>query len=83
MTKIQERLAKYRSYQIDELTFRDFYDFILPRLEAEGVFVGVNWSGVRLTGYNLSVSDLKKNLNYWIAQKKATEPDRDGSYHGL
>jgi hypothetical protein len=69
LTTIQASLTKYRPYGIDQIPLDQFYEAVLPRLEAEGLYIGVNWSGSRLTGYNLSVSDLWRNLDYWIARR--------------
>jgi len=62
---IQKRLPKYRQWQITELPFGEFWRR-LDKLERERVQVGVNWSGEHLTGYNLSVADLRAGLEYWI-----------------
>ena len=64
---IQKRLPKYRQWQITEFPLWDFWRR-LDRLEREGVQVGVNWSGPQLTGYNVSVRDLRAGLRYWIDQ---------------
>ncbi len=48
---------------------RQFYDAVLPQLAEENLHVGVNWSGPQLTAYDYSVSDLKRNLDYWIARR--------------
>jgi hypothetical protein len=66
---IQESHPKYRAYLIDETPLAEFRDAILLRLQAQGILVGVNWSGPRLTGYNLPVADLRRNLDYWIAKR--------------
>lgn len=62
---LQKRLPKYRKWQITELTIGEFWGR-LDQLESEGIQVGVNWSGERLTGYNITVADLRVGLNYWI-----------------
>ena len=71
---IQRRLPKYRQWQITEMSFADFWKR-LDELERERVQVGVNWSGERLVGYNVAVSDLREGLRYWI--------DRLGKSHLL
>ena len=62
---IQKRLPKYRQWQITEMPIREFWSR-LEQLENEGVQIGVNWSGQTLKGYNVSVSDLRDGLMYWI-----------------
>jgi hypothetical protein len=67
---IAARLPKYREYLHDETPLPEFHGEVLPALEAEGVLVGVNWSGPRLVGYNLPVADLMRNLDRWIANSR-------------
>jgi hypothetical protein len=66
---IKKHHPKFRAFEFDETPFEAFYRDLLPRLEAEGLLVGINWSGPRLTGYNLPVADLRQNLDYWIAKQ--------------
>jgi hypothetical protein len=62
---IQKRLPKYRQWQITELPLAELWRR-LDKLERERVQVGVNWSGEHLTGYNVSVKDLRAGIEYWI-----------------
>lgn len=62
---IQRRNRKYRQWQITELSLNAFWKG-LDQLEAEGVMVGVTWSGEQLTGYTVTVADLRKGMRYWI-----------------
>jgi len=62
---IQKRIPKYQRWQITELSLGEFWRR-LDQLEQEDVQVGVNWSGSQLTGYNVSVRDLRAGLRYWI-----------------
>ena len=69
---LKQRRRTIRScarFEFDETPLEAFYRDLLPRLEAEGLLVGINWSGPRLTGYNLPVTDLRRNLDYWIAKQ--------------
>lgn len=43
----------YRGFSPVEIPLTEFRERWLPRLEADGLRVGVNWSGVRATGYDL------------------------------
>jgi hypothetical protein len=60
---IRRRLPKYGAYSLTEFSLGEFYD-ALERLEAEGLLVGVNWSGEQLTGYNVPVADVRAALSY-------------------
>jgi len=56
--------AKYATYQVEEISLRDFLDKTLVLLEEENIRVGVNWSGPRLTGHDVSVADVRSNLRH-------------------
>jgi len=62
---IQRRLPKYQQWQITEFTLQEFWRR-LDQLEREGIQVGVNWSGAKLTGYNVSVQSLKAALRHSV-----------------
>lgn len=64
---IQRRLKKYQKWQITEFHFVEFWSR-LDQLEREGIQIGVNWSGPKLVGYNVSVPDLRAGLLYWIGR---------------
>ena len=66
--RIQRNHAKYRSFDCDESDLAAFLGKTLPDLQAEGIHIGVNWSGARLNGYDVSAADLLKNLAYWQAK---------------
>jgi hypothetical protein len=65
LENIQSTHLKYKSYSISEVSLQEFLTENLPLLEAEGISIGVNWSGPRLTGYDLTVLELKANIAYW------------------
>jgi hypothetical protein len=62
---IQQRLPKYRKWEITEMSFTDFWRR-LDKLEREKIQVGTNWSGARLLGYNVPIAELRVGLLYWI-----------------
>jgi hypothetical protein len=68
LDKIQREHAKYRRFVCDEISLASFLEKTLPDLAAENIAIGINWSGERLTGYDVTVAELVKNLEYW--QKK-------------
>ena len=37
-----------------------------PKLTKEGIFIGTNWSGKRLEGYDVSTQDLQAGIEYWM-----------------
>ncbi|MBI5761354.1 MAG: DUF2750 domain-containing protein [Planctomycetales bacterium] len=72
VVKIQATLEKYKAWDIEEIPFDQFYNDVLPRLESERLHIGVNWSGMGLTGYNIPVDDLRRSLDFWIAKREPT-----------
>jgi hypothetical protein len=65
LERVQQSHPKYRNYTVSEMTLDEFLDRTLAKLEEENVSVGVNWSGSRLTGYDLTASELRNNIGYW------------------
>lgn len=61
---------KFRQYDTVESSLAEFVEKILPQLQEEKIHVGVNWSGARLSGYDVSVEDLLANLQYWLDKAK-------------
>jgi len=71
LARIRNHHPKYRQYEIDEIPLSKFLDDVVPQLAAEDIRIGVNWSGKRLTGYDISTDDLQKNIQYWVDKDKA------------
>ena len=67
--KVQSTMPEYAHYSIHEKPFTEFYEQTLPWLEEQHIHIGVNWSGERLSGYDVSVSDLKASLEYWMKKR--------------
>ena len=78
LEKIKKDHPKHSRREITEETLTVFMTDTLPFLEKEGIRVGVNWSGQRLTGFNVTVADPRKNLQHWIDRRNQGEPDADG-----
>ena len=74
LDRIQRGHPKYCSYVCEQISLTSFLEITLPDLAEENISVGVNWSGARLTGYDLSVSDLVRTLEYW--QRSSPPPKR-------
>lgn len=67
--RVRKEHPKYERYEVDEITLSDFLAKTLQLLEAENIRVGVNWSGPRLTGYDLSAIEVRSNINHRAQQK--------------
>jgi hypothetical protein len=66
MAKVQELHPKYAAYAIEEISLSAFLAKTLPLLAEDGVRVGVNWSGARLSGYDVSVDDVRRNISHHV-----------------
>lgn len=69
LEKIQEEHPKYQKYEISQMDFEMFYNW-LPQLAQDKIHIGVNWSGAKLLGYDVPAADLKEGLDYWVEKKK-------------
>jgi hypothetical protein len=65
LEKIQSAHPKYQRYQITEYSLSELESW-LRQLEEDRIHVGVNWSGARLTGYNVAVPELRAALEHQI-----------------
>ena len=68
LDRVQTLHPKYRNYMVDEISLDQFLTKTLSQFREEQIRVGVNWSGRRLTGYDLTADDLERNLKYWLAK---------------
>jgi hypothetical protein len=71
LEKVSKDHPKYLKYQVKELALADFLRW-LPDLGRDGIHIGTNWSGKRLTGYDVEVADLSAGLQYWLDKLKST-----------
>jgi hypothetical protein len=78
LEKIRKTHPKYSKQKIAEEPFPIFVSDTLPFLEKEGIRVGVNWSGQRLTGFDITVADLRRNLQHWIDRRNQGEHGEGG-----
>lgn len=65
LERVQRAHPKFRGYELDETALDAFLTRTLPDLAAENIHVAINWSGARLTGYDVAVAELVRNLDYW------------------
>lgn len=69
--KIISNAKAYETMRVLEIAVDDWLSKWLPDLDRDGLLVGLNWSGSRATGYDLSVADLLRNLD---ARRRLQEP---------
>jgi len=60
--KVISEVLAYRAFVPFRVSWRDFCEKWVPGLEADGILVGVNWSGARALGYDLPPRDVQRNV---------------------
>ena len=60
--KVIDAVPAYGDFQIVEISMADFRDRWLAGLDRDGLAVGLNWSGVAATGYDLTPVEVLQNL---------------------
>lgn len=60
--KIVNTVPHYGDFKVLELDLGVWRDRWLPGLAADGIRVGINWSGDRATGYDLAPEDVETIL---------------------
>jgi len=69
MDRVRDLHPKYAGYVIEEIPLSEFLARTLPLLAEGGVRVGVNWSGARLSGYDISVDDVRRNISHHVGHE--------------
>lgn len=69
--RVISTVPAYAGFSPVELAWDDFRDTWLPGLERDGLRVGVNWTGVRATGYDLLPSEVIANVEHAMAALSA------------
>ena len=59
---IVTRVPAYAGFEVVELPLDEWPSRWLPGLQRDGVRVGLNWTGERATGFDLSAEDVETNL---------------------
>lgn len=62
--KIIESVPVYENFLTFEITLEKFLASWLTGLEEDGLYVGVNWSGKRATGYDINPKVLFERIKY-------------------
>ena len=75
--KIIDTVPAYAPFEIEEISALEFREEWLADLAKKGLAVGLNWSGKRAVGYDLSVADLTRNLDARAAIQHGREGAQD------
>jgi hypothetical protein len=69
LERVCELHPKYCAYAMEKIPLSDFLEKTLPLLAEDGARVGVNWSGPRLSGYDISVDDVRRNIGHHLGNE--------------
>jgi hypothetical protein len=69
VAKIIATVPAYAGFSPFEISWVDFCDAWVPGLDRDGILVGVNWSGPRMRGYDMTAHELQCNVEAEIARK--------------
>ena len=62
---VQKSHREYQRYEITEMGLDEFIHWF-PKLAKEEIYIGTNWSGNRLEGYDVSTQELQAGIEYWM-----------------
>jgi len=68
--RIIDSVPDYLEFRPHEIALSDFLNRWGPGLERDGILVGVNWSGERARGYDISPVEVVECINHQRQQKK-------------
>ena len=60
--RIIDNVGAYAGMEVVEHALAEWLERWVPGLERDGMLIGLNWSGARAVGYDLTSSDLLRNL---------------------
>jgi hypothetical protein len=66
------RTEVYQGFEVFEVRWDEFVDRWIDGLTRDGLLVGVNWTGDRLTGYDVAPADLPRNVDAATRQAQVT-----------
>jgi len=70
--QIISTVPAYSGFEPFELSWLDFRDKWLPGLERDGLLVGVNWSGPRAVGYDVTSQEVLARVQYELDKEAKT-----------
>jgi hypothetical protein len=60
--KVIATVPAYTSFSVVEIAWTEFCERWIPGLARDGIFVGVNWSGARATGFDVEPAAVLANV---------------------
>ena len=56
--KVIDHVSAYHRFEVVEIEAADWFGRWLPGLHQDGYLVGINWSGTRATGYDMTPAEV-------------------------
>jgi hypothetical protein len=72
--RIIKTVAAYRGFRPSAISWTEFADKWVPGLEADGLLVGVNWSGAHATGFDLQPSRVRESVAAMMGERTKNHP---------
>ena len=60
--RVIEQVVAYRDFRLVRIDLDVWKERWLPGLATDGLVVGLNWSGVRATGFDIEPEEAERNL---------------------
>ena len=73
--RIKKAAPDYAEFEPVEISWDDFRDNWLTKLEQDGLLVGVNWSGKNVTGYDLDPPWVRSAVEACIVELESQDND--------
>lgn len=70
--RVIDNVAAYQGFEPVVIPLDDWRSRWLPDLQKEGFDIGLNWSGSRATGFDVSPQDVERNL----ISRESSQPNR-------
>ena len=61
--KVIDNVVSYREFKVERISLDKFIENWLTGLAKDGLFVGINWSGGKVMGYDMHPDEVAKRLN--------------------
>jgi hypothetical protein len=62
-----DKVDAYQAFDVVAVPLDEWRSRWLPGLHKDGIWVGLNWSGLRATGYDLSSEDVARKISSRLA----------------
>lgn len=69
VNKIIQTVPAYKGFMPHELSWEEFVLKWVPGMTKDKLLVGLNWSGEKATGYDVSPNEVKENIEVLTGEK--------------